>query len=118
MIVSVDPAGDSVQQVYDYSKLYGMLDGWSYLVGDHGELSDVWADYYVSPTPNKDYLEYQDGSTDRLVEEISAAYAVDHQTPIYLIDTDGRMRILFTPPLVIGDVIADMVTLLNEDTHK
>ena len=114
--VSVDPERDTVERAHEYSRQYGMLDEWTYLVGSEQALSETWADYYVAPAPLvADSLETDpagaDGSADSLVEQIAAAYTVNHQTPVYLIDRDGMMRSLFTLPFDPADVAADVRTL-------
>jgi len=117
--VSVDPERDTVERAHEYSRQYGMLDEWSYLVGSEQELSQTWGSYYVSAAPLKadsldaDPLESVDGSADSLAEQITAAYTVNHQTPVYLIDRDGMIRTLFTLPFDPKDVVADVRTLLE-----
>jgi cytochrome oxidase Cu insertion factor (SCO1/SenC/PrrC family) len=128
--VSVDPERDTVERAHEYSRQYGMLDEWTYLVGGEEELSETWADYYVAPAPlvadslDADPLDEirdeigddkgaGDGSADSLAEQIAATYTVNHQTPVYLIDRDGMMRALFTLPFDPEDVVADVRTLLD-----
>ncbi|MDD9994859.1 MAG: SCO family protein [Dehalococcoidia bacterium] len=116
--VSVDPERDTVQRAREYSESYGLLDDWSYLVGDRERLERIWADYYVSPLPvgeehsDSDPI-HQDGSAGSLYERLGAAYTVDHQAPVYLIDRDGTMRVLFSLPFRPGDVAEDVRSLLR-----
>lgn len=117
--VSVDPERDTVERAHQYSSQYGMLDGWSYLIGEESVLKGVWADYFVSPAPRGDGLleadpRNADGSSDTLFDQIVATYTVDHQAPVYLIDGEGRMRVVFTLPFSPEDVAADVRTLLDE----
>ncbi len=122
--VSVDPERDTVKRVHEYSSQYGMLQGWTYLVGSEEDLLQTWADYYVSPAHLKaDQLEESDplepglldgdGSADSLVDHLAAAYSVDHQAPVYLIDPEGMIRVLFTLPFSPEDVVADVRTLFQ-----
>jgi protein SCO1/2 len=124
--VSVDPERDTVERAHEYSRQYGMLDEWTYLVGGQEELSETWADYYVAPAPlvadslEADPLDGEGagegssgGSVDSLAEQIAAAYTVNHQTPVYLIDRDGMIRTLFTLPFDPEDVVADVRTLID-----
>ena len=116
--VSVDPERDTVERAHEYSTQYGMLNDWTYLVGDEDELSRIWAAYFVSPAPRQgDELEadplHQDGSIDTLLDQIGAAYTVDHQAPVYVIDREGMMRSLFTLPFSPEDIVADVRTLLG-----
>ena len=112
--VSVDPQRDTVERAHEYSSQYGMLNTWSYLVGTEEDLAEVWADYYVSAAPTDGEPTHDEsGSTDAQVEQIAAAYTVSHQAPVYLIDRQGRMRVLFTLPFSPRDVVADVRTLLK-----
>ncbi len=116
--VSVDPERDTVERAHEYSTQYGMLSDWAYLVGTESELSEIWDAYYVSPAPRQgdepetDPLD-QDGSIDALLDLIGAAYTVDHQAPVYVIDRDGMMRSLFTLPFSPEDIAADVRSLLG-----
>ena len=119
LVVSVDPERDTVDRAREYSDWYGMLDGWSYLVGGRERLERIWADYYVSPLPveGDEHAEpdpiSEEGSADSLYERLGAAYTVDHQAPVYLIDPDGTLRVLFTLPFRPGDVAEDVRVLLR-----
>ena len=116
--ISVDPERDTVERAHEYSAQYGMLGDWAYLVGDQDELSRIWDAYYVSPAPRQgDKLEadplQQDGSIDDLLDLIGAAYTVDHQAPVYVIDREGMMRSLFTLPFSPEDIASDVRALLG-----
>ena len=116
--VSVDPERDTIRRARAYSERYGLLDDWSFLVGERERLERVWADYYVSPLPvGEEHIDSdpisRDGSADSLYERISYAYTVDHQAPVYLIDRDGTLRVLFSLPFRPGDVAEDVRSLLR-----
>ena len=119
LVVSVDPERDSTEAALRYSELWGMAEDWSYLVGDRQALEEVWAAYYISPvTSDSDGHgpEYQgaEGSVDGLVDSTALAYTVDHQAPVYLIDREGRMRVIFTLPIDPRDVARTVRSLLGE----
>ena len=116
--VSVDPERDTIRRAREYSELYGLLDDWSYLVGEREQLEGIWADYYVSPLPvGEEHIGSdpvrQDGSTESLYDRIGDAYTVDHQAPVYLIDGDGTLRVLFSLPFRPRDVAEDVRSLLR-----
>ncbi|MCG8351105.1 MAG: SCO family protein, partial [Chloroflexales bacterium] len=70
--------------------------------GDAGTLRQIGPDYGL-------YYEARE------VEGTSAAYLVDHSTPSYLIDREGKMRMIYshgTPPDVIS---ADIQAMLAEE---
>ena len=52
---------------------------------------------------------------DALRRDIASRYTVTHQAPVYLIDKQGRVRVLHTLPIDPGDVVADIRALLRED---
>jgi protein SCO1/2 len=118
--VSVDPARDTVEQAHAYSIRWQMLDRWAFLVGDEEALSAVWGDYYFEPSvdgqSNGDAEashKSHDGGGDGLRQEVEARYTVSHSAPVYLIDGEGRMRVVFTPPLEPEDIVHDILLLLD-----
>ena len=114
--ISVDPARDTVEQVHRYSEEKEMLHKWAFLVGEEEELATTWAAYYVAA----DRIE-QEGSKDAL-ETLSeqetphdedVEYLVTHTDAVYLIDQEGRLRILFTNlSLDPGPLVHDIRLLL------
>lgn len=87
LAVSVDPTGDTPESVAQFAKdhrLSELGERWHYLVGDAGELSPIWGNYYV-----RDHDPATEGSQ------------VDHASAIYFIDKQGNRRVLDhvdTPP--------------------
>ena len=116
VIISVDPEGDTVESVFDYSERWQMTDRWTYLTGDETLLKDVWEAYYIDPyvhgpgrAETKDTAaavpKLASGGVDALVEQTGR---VIHSAPIYIIDADGKMRSAFTLPLESEDVMNDV----------
>ena len=123
VIVSVDPERDTVERAHEYSERWKMLDDWRYLVGAREELEPIWEAYFVSsfvdrqtsagdliPTP---VPQVPSAGVDDLQREIALRYTVAHSSPIYLIDREGRKRVLFTLPLDPSDVVHDINALLD-----
>ena len=120
--VSVDPERDTVEAAREYLEKWGLSEGWQFLVGESAALEAVWKDYYVAPAVTKhDPLGSGQatptaeprGAIDTLSAEIARRYLVVHSTPVFLIDREGRRRVVFTPPLEPEDVAADIKRLLD-----
>lgn len=101
LAVSVDPERDTVEAAFTFSERYDMVGRWSYLVGSRQELEPIWKDYYVGVLPDPN----QEGQ-------------VMHTAPIYLIDRDGRRRVLHTTGgetnAIVGEIVRDLRTLLAQ----
>ncbi len=121
--VSVDPERDSVEAAREYLDKWGLSENnWDYLVGEETLLEEVWKDYYVDPAvSNHDPLESAQanptpesrGAIDSLSAEITERYLVVHSTPVFLIDRQGKRRVVFTPPLEPEEVAQDVRKLLD-----
>ena len=116
VIISVDPEGDTVESVFNYSERWQMTNRWTYLTGDDASLKDVWKAYYIDPyihgpgrteTPDTAAASSKvaSGGVDALVEQTGR---IIHSAPIYIIDRDGKMRSAFTLPLESDDVMNDV----------
>ena len=115
VVVSVDPKGDTVDSVLEYSNRWKMTDRWTYLVGAEVELKEVWRAYYIDPyvhgpgrvveTPVVPSADRPSGGVSALVEQSGR---VIHSAPIYIIDGEGLMRSAFTLPFEWQDVIHDV----------
>ena len=112
VIVSVDPDGDSVDAARAYSERWGMTERWSYLVGSEEALRPIWAAYYIDPYlhgPGRNGASAQPGAASGGGVSALAAQSgrIIHSAPIYLIDTDGIMRVVFTMPFETEDLVND-----------
>lgn len=114
--ISVDPEQDTVEQVHRYSEEKGMLHKWAFLVGEEAELEATWRSYYVAAGRIKqkrssnalETLSKQEARQDE-----DTAYLITHTEAIYLIDGEGRLRILFTNlSLDAGPLVHDIRLLL------
>lgn len=120
--ISVDPERDTVERAREYSDDWKMTDKWAYLTGTEDELSPIWASYFVSsmihdpPTTGEISAtnEIADISgVDALRRDIATRYSVSHQAPVYLIDRQGRLRVLHTLPIDPAEIVADIRLLLK-----
>ena len=111
LAVSVDPQRDSVDMAHRYSQERDMQHRWRFLVGSEAQLSPVWKAYWLDPVRNTqarqdgpisgDHSEGEDGlksEADAHPDTGLAAnpYLVSHTAPVYLIDREGRRRVVFT----------------------
>ena len=121
--ISLDPERDTVERAREYSDDWGMLDKWDFLVGDRDSLSPVWKGYYVDPaqvdwtrgepavTPPTAGSSH--GAAEALRRQIATRYEVVHSSPVYLLDRERRIRVLFTPPLDPKAIAHDIRLLLE-----
>jgi len=90
LFVSVDPARDSITVLDAYITAYG--EGFTGITGEPSQI-----DALVSGL----------GATSRVVIEPDS-YIVEHSPAVYLLDPDGRFAGLFTPPLRVEPMAADI----------
>lgn len=117
VVISVDPERDTVEAAHDYLRRWKIEEDWQYLVGNRKLLEPVWESYFVdpyaegakeeSPTPEPR------GAVDGLSAAIAERYLVIHSTPVFLIDREGRRRVVFTSPLNPEEIVQDVRTLLK-----
>ena len=120
--VSVDPESDTVEAARAYSDRWRMSDRWEYLVGSRDELAEVWAAFYVDPVTYDHEEGGEQGQTaeappaggvDALRQGLRERYLVNHSAPVYLIDREGVMRVVFTPPLDVEAMVHDVRVVLE-----
>ena len=120
--VSVDPERDTVEAAREYSDKWRMSERWEYLVGSREDLAEVWSAFYVDPvTIDHDGERGQSraddaapsGSVDALRQGVRERYLVTHGAPVYLIDREGVMRVVFTPPLDVEAMAHDVRVVLE-----
>ena len=118
--VSADPERDTVDAAHAYSDKWKMSDRWAYLVGEREELAGVWAAFYVEPVAIEQdaaaghaATTAPSGSVDALRQDVREKYLVSHGAPVYIIDRDGVMRVVHTPPLDVDAMVEDVRTLLR-----
>ena len=123
--ISVDPARDTVEQVRRYSEEKGLLETWAFLVGSEEQLAPIWSAYYIAA--QREDVGRNQGVSGRLAKAASTSqgtgsiqdtqeavsYLVGHSSAVYLIDEEGRMRVLFTDlSLDPGPLVHDIRLLL------
>jgi protein SCO1/2 len=91
--ISVDPERDTPQAVREFSTARGLAASWYYLVGGRAQLAPVWAAYGIG---------VQAGSV-----------AVTHNDAVYLIDKNGRERVLLHSEDLASDLTSNLRALLR-----
>ncbi len=136
LTISVDPLGDTMERVREYTRYMGMEGRWRYLIGSEEELSPIWSQYWLAPVvtevdsdPGKNTdgdavyrygpHEHPEGYEHALDEETltssDSGYLVGHTAPIFLIDASGVRRVLFNNLFLDpGDVVNDLRILMEE----
>lgn len=96
LAVSMDPKGDTIPAALNFSKVHKMVNYWHFLVGTQVELSPVWSDYSVD------------------AQAATSAGVVTHSSYIYVIDKEGRERVLLDDNFTPQQLTADLTVLLGE----
>ena len=96
LAVSMDPKGDSVSAALNFSRAHKLVNAWHFLVGTFNQLSPVWANYTVD------------------AQAATSAGTVTHSTFIYVIDKQGRERVLLDSDFTPTQLTSDLQILLSE----
>jgi protein SCO1/2 len=95
--VSADPSGDTPASVATFSQEHGLVGyrNWHYLLGTRGQLSPIWAAYHVAGVPPH--------------QKMMSLSAMQHSAVVYVLDQQGRERVLldggtFTPAQLATDL--------------
>ena len=92
--VSVDPVGDTVESVRAFSQDHRLSQQWHYLIGDRAHLRRVWTLYGVGVLDG--------GST-----------MIPHNDALYLIDAQGRERVLMHSSAPTETLVSNLRILLR-----
>jgi protein SCO1/2 len=105
LAVTVDPARDTTQALQAFSAAHGLADNptWHALRGDPATLQAVWDAYGIDPGAMMD--EDQHGGA------TPVGGGSGHTDAIYLIDPQGRQRVLMHSDLKVRDLAANLKAL-------
>lgn len=97
LAVSVDPQGDTRENVLRFLRRHRLPRNFHYLIGSRDELAPVWSAYYAAPQ--------LPGSTESA-----------HTASVWVIDAQGRIRTKFSggAPIPPADIVHDLRQLLRE----
>ena len=96
LAVSMDPKGDTAAAAQNFSSIHKLGDYFHFLIGTHDELAPVWTSYSVD------------------AQAATSAGVVMHSTAIYVIDKQGRERVLLDTDFSSAQVATDLKVLLSE----
>ncbi len=96
LAVSMDPKGDTAAAAQNFSSIHKLGDYFHFLIGTHDELAPVWASYSVD------------------AQAATSAGVVMHSTAVYVIDKQGRERVLLDTDFSSAQVATDLKVLLSE----
>ena len=118
--ISVDPERDTVQAALEFSERWDMVGEWDFLVGARDVLEPLWRAYYIDPaiedhasSAGSSHPSPQSGAVGSLRQSFAERYLVVHSNPVYLVDGEGVMRVVFTSPLDPDEIAHDVRLLLN-----
>lgn len=94
--VSADPQRDTPEAVQAFSRAHGLERNWHYLIGSRAQLASVWQAYGIVATPDE------------------GRPTVTHTDGVFLIDRQGRERILLRTDRLDEALVSDLRLLLNE----
>ena len=93
--VSVDPEGDTPNDVKTFSAAHDLSANWHYLIGPRAQLQNVWSMYGVGAF------------------NAPTGMSVDHNDAIYVIDPQGREREILHSDVALKDFVADLRSLFG-----
>ncbi len=94
--VSVDPEGDTPNDVRTFSATHDLSTNWHYLIGARAQLAPVWSSYGVGAFASP-----------------MGRSKVDHNDAIYVLDAKGREREVVHSDIAVSDLVSDIRTLLK-----
>lgn len=93
--ISVDPKGDTVAAALNFSQVHRMVQYWHFLVGTQTELAPVWSAYAI------------DAQTQTATNSM-------HTAVLFVIDQQGRERVLLDQDFTPAQLTSNLKTLLRE----
>lgn len=103
LLVTVDPERDTSEKLGEYVTSFNTA--FIGLSGTPEELQAVWDGYYIFQE-KEEGLDGHDGE--------GAGYLVSHTARIYVVDTEGKLRLTFPSDISNLDMASDVEYLANE----
>jgi len=94
LAVSVDPKGDTPAAVRRFIRVHQLLPTFRYLTGTRAQLQPVWNAFHIASTPG-------------------AKGTVSHTAVEYLIDPQGRERLIYDSTVTTAEVVHDLTRLVG-----
>jgi protein SCO1/2 len=96
LAVSMDPKGDTQAAALNFSNVHKMTANWHFLIGSLNQLSPIWESYSVD------------------AQAATKAGVVEHSTFVYVIDKEGRERVLLDNDFTSAQLTSDLKVLMGE----
>lgn len=133
--ITTDPARDTQTILADYSRTFGLYDRWHFLYGPKDALRPVWKAYAVASEPDTEdhaietpqpvppatlqamgldrgLTASEIATAQKTIGQFGGGYHVTHSTPIWLIDPQGRVRVLLRQSASPEEIAHDVRLLL------
>lgn len=106
LAITVDPERDTPEALAAFSERFDLasVPRWHALYADRSVLEPVWASYGIDPGVAREEVESHVSGSGR-------PYLLRHTDAIYVIDPDGRKRVLMHSDLEPKDLAANIKTL-------
>jgi protein SCO1/2 len=98
VFVSVDPKRDTAEKVQEYAARFNPA--FIGLSGSLAELEPIWQNYSVFRA--------------EVPTDSAMGYTVDHTARLYLIDTDGNLRLSYAYGTPVEDIVHDIELLIGK----
>lgn len=96
LAVSVDPRGDTQTSAMHFSNAHKLTRFWHYLLGTHEQLDPIWMEYNVD------------------AQAATAPGVTHYSTALYIVDKEGRERVLLDNNFTARQLEGDLHVLLSE----
>lgn len=124
LAISIDPERDTIGELHRFSEHWEMTENWSYVVGDEYTLRPIWESYYIDPAiiqdrdaeppePQPSTPVPSASGVRGLQQDILQRYLIIHSAPVYIIDRNGVMRVVFTLPFETEALVHDVRQLIG-----
>ena len=133
--ITTDPARDTQPTLADYSRTLGLYDRWHFLYGPTDALRPIWKAYAVAAEKDTHAQEIETphplppatvealglgrglaaadvAAAQKAIGQFGGGYHVTHSTPIWLIDPQGRVRVLLRQSASPEEIAHDVRLLL------
>ncbi|MGO8693301.1 MAG: SCO family protein [Rectinemataceae bacterium] len=130
--VTTDPKRDTPAVIARYSREAGLYGAWHFLTGPLDSVKKVWTDYGVGVhvVTAADLDDSGGGSASdaeadtskglgsaeialvhKMVRDFAGGYEVSHSAPFWIIDPEGRVRVVLNADALPADIVTDVKAL-------
>jgi protein SCO1/2 len=115
LAVTVDPEGDTPENIRQFLDQRGLTEEWRFLTGARDELAVVWSTYHIDAQPGTLVARPISPLAQWQARELPAPPdVVEHSAPIFLIDKRGALRVALPLDATPDILTTDLRILLGE----